>query len=250
MNNSSKQQHGNPNIKNNFKNGNKIIDKKTNISNYKNNFNQILKEINNDEKTKQENRNRFFSPVISSRTSTNFQNSFKFKNDSLNTSENLLHKKMFNNNLNQNNIFSYNYKIKKGQKEKRIEEDIKSNYYFELKNFDKIQKIRDVMKNIFLPNFIENIFGDDIISVISSINKIKNYLEKENKNNVLKIEEISDILLKVLGYKLTINKSKSLIIETLEFINTLLESYKQNKLFLTEIESNILLNIFVDALIY
>ena len=72
MNNSSKQQHGNPNIKNNFKNGNKIIDKKTNISNYKNNFNQILKEINNDEKTKQENRNRFFSPVISSRTSTNF----------------------------------------------------------------------------------------------------------------------------------------------------------------------------------
>ena len=225
MNNSSKQQHGNPNIKNNFKNGNKIIDKKTNISNYKNNFNQILKEINNDEKTKQENRNRFFSPVISSRTSTNFQNSFKFKNDSLNTSENLLHKKMFNNNLNQirnfqftnsfniinknhkevnDNIFSYNYKIKKGQKEKRIEEDIKSNYYFELKNFDKIQKIRDVMKNIFLPNFIENIFGDDIISVISSINKIKNYLEKENKNNVLKIEEISDILLKVLGYKLTI----------------------------------------------
>ena len=178
---------------------------------------------------------------------------------------------MFNNNLNQirnfqftnsfniinknhkevnDNIFSYNYKIKKGQKEKRIEEDIKSNYYFELKNFDKIQKIRDVMKNIFLPNFIENIFGDDIISVISSINKIKNYLEKENKNNVLKIEEISDILLKVLGYKLTINKSKSLIIETLEFINTLLESYKQNKLFLTEIESNILLNIFVDALIY
>lgn len=78
---------------------------------------------------------------------------------------------------------------------------------------------------------------------------IKLKIEKENKNNVLKIEEILDILLKVLGYKLTINKSKSLIIETLEFINTLLESYKQNKLFLTEIESNILLNIFVDNLI-
>lgn len=34
------------------------------------------------------------------------------------------------------------------------------------------------MKNIFLPNFIENIFGDDIISVISSINKIKNRKRK------------------------------------------------------------------------
>ena len=41
---------------------------------------------------------------------------------------------------------------------KRIDEDRKINYCFEIQNFEKIPKIKETFKNIFCPEFIEKIF--------------------------------------------------------------------------------------------
>ena len=259
-------------------------EKKTNILNYKKNVNQLMKDINDDKNnTRIEQRDRFFSPiVIRQSNNSKAKNSFHYdKNNyinNLNASENMFYKRIISSNLPKNesneqlksfsneinnsknekeikgNLFLSNYKIKKEQKEKRIDEDRRNNYHFEIQNFDQIPKIKEIMKNIFYPDFVEKIFGDNITSIISCINKIKKYIEKQNTNNInseniYKIEDNLDLLLKVIGYNLANNKSSSLIITTFEFIDLLLESYKKNEISLNEIESNILLNIFVDKLV-
>ena len=204
------------------------------------------------------NRNRFFSPVISHKNNIIIKDNYKLKDDSFNTTQNLFYKRIIGNNCNRKgsfnftslnniskienemkgNLFIKNYKRKKEQKEKRIEEDIKENYYLEFHNFEKIQKIKEIMKNIFSSNFIEKIFGDSIISMIACINKIKIYIDNNINDNIYNIENNLDIILKVVGYKIFINKSSSLIIETFEMINSLLIAYKRNKIFFNDVESN------------
>ena len=213
--------------------------------------------------------NRFFSPVISHKNNIIIKDNYKLKDDSFNITQNLFYKRIIGNNCNRKgsfnftslnniskieneikgNLFIKNFKRKKEQKEKRIEEDIKDNYYLEFHNFEKIQKIKEIMKNIFSSNFIEKIFGDSIISMIACINKIKIYIDNNINDNIYNIENNLDIILKVIGYKLFINKSSSLIIETFEMINSLLIAYKRNKIFFNDIESNIILNIIIDNII-
>ena len=272
--NNTKKPRGISNIKNKF-NNKKNNNSKMNISNYKNNFNEMMQDIRNEDKSKPSKRNRFFSPIGARKASVKAKNSFQLNDNSFNNnSENLFYKRMIshnfskkinsdtassiNNELNYNkldndfkaNLFLPYYRIKKDQKEKRIDEDRKINYYFEIQNFDQIPKIKELMKSIFTPEFVETIFGDNTISVISCINKIKNYIENDkDKDNILNIEDNLDILLKVIGYKLANNKSSSLIMGTLEFFNSLLLAYQNNKIVLNEIESNIILNILVDKLI-
>ena len=222
-------------------------------------------------------RNRYFSPSLTNKfISSKTKNSFLYENNNsnLNTSENYFYKRMYSNHLNKNlsvdkigsfnqdyasnkseshikgNLFLESYKIKKEQKEKRIEEDKRNNYYFEIQNFEQIPKIKEIMKNIFCSDFVDKIFGDNIKSIAACINKVKNYIDNNtNNDNFFNIEENLDMLLKVFGYKLYNNKSSSLIINTFEFIESLLSSYKRNKIFLTDIESNIVLNILVDKLV-
>ena len=258
------------NIKRQINSKNKNKNDKKNILNYKNNFNKFLNEIDNDENPKIQKRNRFFSPIVKSRENINKKDISKLNDDSFNNSENIFYKRLNSNRFNnkgsfkftksfnntnkseneiKRNIFNDNYKRKKEQKEKRIKEDLKNNYYFELHNFDKIPKIKDIMINIFSRDFVEKIFGDNISSIITSINKITNYIENDIKDNILNLADNLDILLKVIGYKLVINKSSSLVIETFKFLNSLLKSYKKYRIFINEIESNILLNIFIDKLI-
>ena len=241
---------------------NKKMFKKKEIKNEQNNPNSIK-------------RNRYFSPnLVSKFNNSKSKNSFLYESNNLNTSENYFYKRMYSNHLNKNlsmdkmgsfnqdytsnksenhikgNLFLESYKIKKEHKEKRIEEDKRNNYYFEIQNFDQIPKIKEIMKNIFCSDFIDKIFGDNIKSIIACINKLKSYIENNtNNDNIFNIEDNLDILLKVIGYKLYNNKSSSLIISTFEFIDSLLSSYKSNRIFLTDIESNIILNILVDKLI-
>ncbi len=264
-------------IKNKYKNkGNKNTssnNSKTNITNYKKNFNEMMKNIREDDRSVTSKHNRFFSSMLDHKTSSNSKKSIQLSDNSFNTTENIFYRRVASNHLNRLgrtessitndtynsklgdeirvNLFLGNFKIKKDQKEKRIDEDRKINYCFEIQNFDQIPKIKEIMKNIFCPDFIEYIFSDDAMPVIACINKIKNYLgeEEDKDNNLLNIEDNLDILLKVIGFKLSNNKSSSLIMSTFEFFNSLLSSYKENKMFLTEIESNIILNICVDKLI-
>ena len=248
---------------------NKEQDNKINISNCKNNYKKIFNEINNEDNLTIPMRNRFFSPVISHKSKIIQKDNYKLNDNSLNTTQNLFYKRMISNHYDRKgslnftsfnniskidneikgNLFLKNFKRRKEYKEKRIEEDIKSNFYLEVNNFEKIQKIKEIMKNIFCSSFIEKIFGDNIISIIASINKIKIYIDNNINENIYNIEDNLDIILKVIGYKLSINKSSSLIIETFEMIHSLLISYKKNRLFFNEIESIIILNIFIDNII-
>ena len=276
--NNKKKPRGISNIKNKFKNkatANKINnDSKTNIPNYNKNFNEMMKNIRDNDNSISSKHNSLLSPRLGHKSCQSSKHSFHF-NDNSRTTENIFYKRMISGHLNrrgksdlsstfENNsridndinihLFLGNYKIKKDQKEKRIEEDRKTNYCFEIQNFDQIPKIKEIMKNIFCPDFIEYIFSDDPMSIILCINKIKNYIGEDNdknndNNNILNIEDNLDLLLKVIGYKLSNNKSSSLIMTTFEFFNLLLSVYKQNKMLLNEIESNIILNILVDKLI-
>ena len=257
-----KQRSNNNNDLNKENSKNKKIFKKKEIKNEQNNPNNFQ-------------RNRYFSPnLISNFNNSKSKNSFLYENNNLNTSENYFYKRMYSNHLNKNlsmdkmgsfnhdytsnksenhikgNLFLESYKIKKEQKEKRIEEDKRNNYYFEIQNFDQIPKIKDFMKNIFCSDFVDKIFGDNIKSIIACINKLKSYIENNtNDDNISNIEENLDIILKVIGYKLYNNKSSSLIISTFEFIDSLLSSYKIHRIILSDIESNIILNILIDKLI-
>ena len=251
---------------------------KSNISNFKLNMKQ---EENNEQNTTNL-RNRFLSPDVTRLSNRSKQKkSFLYdnpnhNNSNLNMKNNYFYKKMNSNHLKKNesnekigsfmnefysskseydlkgNLFLDSYRIKKEQKEKRIEEDRRNNYYFEIQNFDQIPKIKEVMKNIFLYDFVEKIFGDNISSIIACINKIKKYIENDTNDgdeHILNIEENLDIILKVIGFKLANNKSSSLIISSFEFISSLLSSYQEQNIFLNEIESNIILNILVDKLV-
>ena len=251
---------------------------KSNISN----LNLNLKQEENNEPNNTNLRNRFLSPDVTRLSNRSKQKkSFLYdnpnhNNSNLNMKNNYFYKKMNSIHLKKNesnekigsfvnefnssksecdlkcNLFLDSYKIKKEQKEKRIEEDRRNNYYFEIQNFDQIPKIKEVMKNIFNCDFVEKIFGDNISSIIACINKIKKYIENEGNDDdelILNIEENLDIILKVIGFKLANNKSSSLIISAFEFITSLLSSYQEKNIFLNEIESNIILNILVDKLV-
>ena len=273
-NNNPKKSKGISNMKRHNKNRE---NNKSNISGLKMN----LKEVNN-EKNNTNIRNRFLSPDVTRLSNRSKQkNSFLYdnpnhNNSNINISNNYFYKKMNSIHLKKNesnekigsfmnefnsskseldlkgNLFLNSYRIKKEQKEKRIEEDRRNNYYFEIQNFDQIPKIKEAMKNIFHYDFVEKIFGDNITSIITCINRIKKYIENDandGDDRIFNIEENLDIILKVIGFKLANNKSSSLIISTFEFLTSLLSSYQEKNIFLNEIESNIILNILVDKLV-
>ena len=154
-------------------------------------------------------------------------------------------------------IFLENYKIKQGLKLKRLEEDKKSNFYFERNNFDYLPKIKDLMKGIFTSNFITNLYSDNVAPISNCVNQLTNYLLNEESNTIIKNSEINfknvvenfDLLLKVIGEKITNSKTSSITISFLDFIKLYLKYCKSYNVEIHEVESNILLNIFTDNLI-
>ena len=150
-------------------------------------------------------------------------------------------------------VFLPNYKFKSGEKEKRLEIDLRNNFLFEIQNFDYLKKIKESTKKVFSPEFHKQIFSMDIPEVISSINKLKYILEKKGNNddeeNLFNLINNVDIVLKILGYALSANQSSSLIKNFFEFSETLINYYEKESIMFNDIESNILLNIFCDKLL-
>ena len=148
-------------------------------------------------------------------------------------------------------IFLGDYKANKESKEKRLETDKRNNFLFEIHNFLYLSKIKEFSKEIFTPEFYEKLFSYDLNDMIFCINKINKFVEKNNKlnSNLEKIIENIDIILKIIGYVFYSNQSSSLTKIFFEFIKSYINVYEKNKINFTEIESNILLNIFCDKLI-
>ena len=146
-------------------------------------------------------------------------------------------------------IFLENYKINKIQKENRYELDKKNNFLFEIQNFNYLPKLKEITKNIFTPECNKILFSYDPTYVINCVNLLKEIIDKNKDDNIMKIIENLDIILKLIGYTLFSNKSTSLIKSFFEFMESLINYYIKEKHIFTDIEINILLNIFCDKLI-
>ena len=163
-------------------------------------------------------------------------------------------KKFINNNISRkkNQIFLPNYKIKKGFKEKRYEKDKKNNFYFEVQNFDYLPKVSELLKTIFTPEFISKIFSNDLKLINSSLSQLKILIDESinsnNDENYNKLIDNLDLILKVIGIKVSSNQTASLIKSFFIFADTLINSYKIKNYTFNDTEINILLNIFADKL--
>ena len=149
-------------------------------------------------------------------------------------------------------IFLDIYKINKAAKEKRYEMDKKNNYLFEKKNFQYLKKIKEISKTIFSNEFYKKLFSSDLEQIIFCINQLKNEIDKNNNKNeeISKIIENIDIILKIIGYVFNSNQSSSLVKNFFEFSESLIEYYKKENICFNIVESNILINIFCDKLLF
>ena len=156
------------------------------------------------------------------------------------------------NDIGKNKVFLPNYKIKKGVKEKRYEKDKKNNYFLELQNFDCLPKIKETFKNIFTTDFITKFFSNDLRLINQAISQLKNYinesLNSNNEENLNKLIDNLDMILKVIASKIYNNQTASLIKTYFIFSDTLINIYKIKKYIFNDTEINILLNTFVDKL--
>ena len=193
----------------------------------------------------------------------NLNNTNKIKYQSMNTTNNnsfitpmpmnSTTCKITNNHHNKNvKIFLDIYKINKSAKEKRYEADKKNNYLFEKNNFQYLKKIKEISKTIFSVEFYKKFFSSDLDQIISCINQLKNVIDKNNNKNeeISKIIENIDIILKIIGYIFNSNQSSSLVKNFFEFSESLIEYYKKENICFNIVESNILINIFCDKLIF
>ena len=157
-----------------------------------------------------------------------------------------------NNNIKNKKIFLHNYKLNKLLKIKRYENDKKNNFLFEIHNFDYLPKLKEISKTIFVNEFYKNICSYEPNQVIYCINQMKDIIEKKNNknDNIVKLIENFDIVLKILGYIFFINQSSSLLKNFYEFIECYINYYEKENINFNDIESNILLNIFCDKLIF
>jgi len=149
-------------------------------------------------------------------------------------------------------VFLDIYKINKSSKEKRYEMDKKNNYLFEKNNFQYLKKIKEISKTIFSPEFYKKLFSSDLDQIIFCINQLKNDIEKNNNKNdeISKIIENIDIILKIIRYVFNSNQSSSLVKNFFEFSESLIEYYTKENICFNIVESTILINIFCDKLIF
>ena len=160
--------------------------------------------------------------------------------------------KMSNNHQNKSfKIFLDIYKINKSAKEKRYEMDKKNNYLFEKNNFQFLKKIKEISKTIFSPEFYNKLFSSDLEQIIFCINQLKNAIDKSNKSEeASKIVENIDIIFKIIGYVFNSNQSSSLVKNFFEFSDSLIDYYTKESICFNIVESNILINVFCDKLIF
>ena len=143
-------------------------------------------------------------------------------------------------------IFLRSYKIKIGNKQKRMEIDKKNNFYFEVQNFSFMVKLKENLRNIFINDFIEKLYSIDVNYVILAINDLIKSINESK--DIEKIVDNMDMLLKILGVKLIINQTQLLIKAFNNFAEILIDLYKNKNFTFNDIESNVLLNILIDKL--
>lgn len=149
------------------------------------------------------------------------------------------------------NIFLENYKLNKKDKENRVLNDINNNFNLETFDYNNIyiKEINQLASQIFNNNFLSKFFNTNVKYVLLSISELNQILEYENRS-FEKITDNLDVILKMLVAIISLNKNNNTLVKGfLNFAYTLINKSKNQKYFFTEIEINILLNLFCDNLV-
>ncbi|MCQ2818180.1 MAG: hypothetical protein MJ252_13015, partial [archaeon] len=143
-------------------------------------------------------------------------------------------------------VYLQNITNNKNVKDKRIDSDKKYKFTLDNCNNESLHKFKDSLKGVFLDDFLKKFCSDDFKSFIESINNLKGTLDrKENINNFL---DNLDLILKVLGIRLSSSQNPSLLKSAFEFLDTLEETLKSQNYEMNDIETNVLLTILIDKL--
>ena len=144
-------------------------------------------------------------------------------------------------------IFCTNIKIIPN-KTKRLENDLKFKFNFDYISKDSTfkSKIKEQSKNLFCDDFNKKIFCDDFKKVVIALKEMKEQLEK-NINISIYLENL-DVILKIIGIKLTGNLNPTCVKNLFEFFDVLYNIIKEKKYCLNEIELNIIISLLIDKI--
>ena len=159
----------------------------------------------------------------------------------------ILNKKSEKKSSKKDEVFCPNIKVIPN-KNKRLENDLKFKFSLDyiVKDSSFKSKIKDMCKNLFSDEFNKKIFSDDFKKQVMALKEMKEQLEK-NANIIIYFENL-DIILKVLGIKLSGNLNPTSIKNLFEFFDTLYNIITEKGHPLNEIELNIIISLLIDKL--
>ena len=152
------------------------------------------------------------------------------------------------NNQKKDEVFCSNVKVIPN-KAKRLENDLK--YKFSLDYIAKDStfksKVKEQCKNLFNDDFNKKIFSDDFKKQVNALKEMKEQIEK-NINIVIYFDNL-DLILKILGIKLTGNLNPALVKNLFEFFDALYFIITEKGHPLNEIELNIITSLLIDKIL-
>ena len=159
----------------------------------------------------------------------------------------ILTKKLEKKSLKKDEVFCSNIKVIPN-KNKRIENDLKFKFSLDYiaKDSSFKSKIKDMCKNLFSDEFTKKIFCDDFKKQVMALKEMKEQLEK--KMNIIIYFDNLDIILKVLGIKLSGNLNPTSVKNLFEFFDSLYHVITEKGHPLNEIELNIIISLLIDKL--
>ena len=160
----------------------------------------------------------------------------------------ILNKKSDKKNQKKDEVFCSNVKVIPN-KAKRLENDLK--YKFSLDYIAKDStfksKVKEQCKNLFSDDFNKKIFSDDFKKQVNALKEMKEQLEK-NINIVIYFDNL-DLILKILGIKLTGNLNPTSVKNLFEFFDSLYFIITEKGHPLNEIELNIITSLLIDKIL-
>ena len=144
------------------------------------------------------------------------------------------------------NVFSSNNIKLPQSKLKRLELDKKFKFTIDTMTKDDINKIKELAKILFSEEFGNKIFDNDFKKQVEALKKMKTNLDQRENIN-LYLDNL-DIILKVIGIKITNVINPSLIKNLFLFLDSLYIIINENDYKISDIESNIILCVLIDKL--
>ena len=220
---------------------------------------KLLKTMNNgSNKTMRKIKSDMKKKIPKTKLKIKLKQNYNSNNKDFDISRNINNNILFNENI-ENYIFISNRnieninEIQKKDKQIRYEEDKKNNFdIHEMLDKKYLPELKNISKNIFLSDFIQNLLSEDKNKITFCLNQFKdlinNCILKKDENLINKIFNNLDVLLKILSIQLYKYKDDVLNKTFFIFIYSLTELAKSVNYFFNDTEITILLNILCNKL--